>query len=127
MGGDGVYDPSRHESSFLQRFLVDQNIKITGETDTSDNAARSVGGCSATYSTTVEPLVQRVKSAQRMSEELKQAWHEMCDTEGGGIRDPSRHDAAFLLRFLEMASAQTFGNAMCIVQTSAMESNLTPV
>lgn len=52
-------------------------------------------------SSTLEPLVQRVKFAQKSSEDLKKAWHHMCDTEGGGIRDPARHDAAFLMRFLE--------------------------
>eukprot|EP00930_Biecheleria_cincta_P049070 TRINITY_DN34320_c0_g1_i1.p1 TRINITY_DN34320_c0_g1~~TRINITY_DN34320_c0_g1_i1.p1 ORF type:complete len:637 (+),score=79.24 TRINITY_DN34320_c0_g1_i1:112-2022(+) len=45
-------------------------------------------------------LVQRVKNQQRASGAAREAWRNFCDSEGGGIRDPSKHEAAFLARFL---------------------------
>eukprot|EP00440_Ansanella_granifera_P005777 gb/GFBE01006266.1/.p1 GENE.gb/GFBE01006266.1/~~gb/GFBE01006266.1/.p1 ORF type:complete len:393 (+),score=71.49 gb/GFBE01006266.1/:1-1179(+) len=73
------------------------------------SAGRGRGGSRATSngaaSTAQNPalhakLVQQVKLIQRSSEELKADWHKFCDEEQGGIRDPVRHDAAFLQRFL---------------------------
>lgn len=112
-GGGGVYDPMRHENGFLQRFLSEHGINP--EVPAGIGAGRMAGGprpigaTSAPVSSTLEPLVQRVKLAQRASEELKKSWHHMCDAEGNGVRDPARHDAAFLLRFLEGVSPNVVG------------------
>ena len=42
-----------------------------------------------------------MKSAQRSSQIVRRAWHDHCDTKGGGIRDPVRHDDPFLRVFLQ--------------------------
>jgi len=46
------------------------------------------------------PLVQRIKSYQRMGQAQKDAWHTYCDTNLGGSRDPARHDEAALQTFI---------------------------
>lgn len=43
-----------------------------------------------------------VKEVQRRSEDLRLAWETYADAEGGGLRDPGRHDAVFLKRFLDL-------------------------
>merc|ERR1712194_485444 len=122
--GGGVYDPMRHENGFSQRYLTDNNIQVevangrsaVGEIASANarssglfirpGGATPIGAHATAGSSTVEPLVQRVKDAQRSSEEFKKAWHKICDADGHGVRDPARHDAAFLLRFLEDLSGQ---------------------
>lgn len=49
-------------------------------------------------------LVQEVKSIQRESPEGKELWKRLTDDEGGGVKDPARHQVGFLRRFLEEAS-----------------------
>jgi len=61
---------------------------------------------SASYQGSSDPekgrLVERIKTIQRTSDELKEYWWNYADTEGGGIRDPNRHKASFLESFLEV-------------------------
>lgn len=75
--GNGVLDPSRHDEQFLTGFLAMAGV-----------------------ATTPVELVQEVKRMQKSSPQAKEAWHSWCDSEGDRVRDPSRHDAAFLERFL---------------------------
>lgn len=106
----GAYDPVRHDNSFLARFLAENGIPID-EQNLSDHSGphtpgllplrQSVQSDSFISSNVNAALIQRVKMAQRSSEELRKAWQLMCDAESNGIRDPARHDASFLLRFLE--------------------------
>merc|ERR1719240_1532562 len=56
-------------------------------------------------------LAMRVKAYQKQGEREKNAWHTFCDAHLGGIRDPSRHDAATLQRFLATHQAQGGGGA----------------
>jgi len=86
----GVYDPSRHANDNLQVF-IDQN----GIQDIPIPASVGQGGAGP-----ANPLVTRIKAFQKMGEPQKQAWHDHCDTALGGIRDPSRHDAAALEQFI---------------------------
>lgn len=146
---NSVYDPQRHDDSFLQRFLEQSGMDgqlpvsqgsqgrgpVPGRTGGPRQApeaprhpqpvgpvlsrvpaqARPEGRTAAPVSVMasspnpVEPLIERVKQAQKISEEAKAAWHRMCDEEGGGIRDPRRHDTGFLMRFLEGVSMQGQG------------------
>lgn len=48
-----------------------------------------------------EELAAKVKEFQRSGWEAKEAWHSYCDGKGGGVRDPLKHDAAFLRAFLD--------------------------
>lgn len=56
-------------------------------------------------------IVDRLKELQRTDPCGKVAWGDYCDEHGGGIRDPAKHDATFVLKFLgerqsELASGQ---------------------
>lgn len=43
-----------------------------------------------------ESLVRLVKDCQRSSEAARHAWRLLCDADGAGVRDPSKHHVAFL-------------------------------
>mmetsp|Transcript_106946 Transcript_106946/g.300747 ORF Transcript_106946/g.300747 Transcript_106946/m.300747 type:complete len:467 (-) Transcript_106946:94-1494(-) len=81
----GVRDPARHDSATLRRFL---------------SSLPSVPPVTATKPSAPSALVDKVKQAQKTSTEWKDKWHQHCDSEGGGVRDPAKHTAAFLTRFL---------------------------
>ena len=55
-----------------------------------------------------EQFVAVVKAGQQSSEDWRQAWREFTD-EYNGTRDPSRHDAAVLRKFVKRARP-TFGH-----------------
>lgn len=90
--GGGVRDPQRHTATFLERFFEALESGTIPEIDT-------IGTSPATDEK--GELANRVKRGQRTSMEFKQQWWVYCDTLGGGIRDPSRHDVAFLKRFFD--------------------------
>lgn len=46
-------------------------------------------------------LVQKIKALQRTDPEAKNTWWTYCDKHLEGIKDPNRHDADTLQRFLE--------------------------
>jgi len=55
-------------------------------------------------------LVQQVKEIQRGNQAAKDQWLAFTSTMGGGTRDPSRHDAAFLQEYINgMMMGQSFG------------------
>merc|ERR1712146_36559 len=45
----------------------------------------------------VQDLASKVKEVQKT---YRDEWHEYCDQAGNGVRDPAKHDAAFLQQFL---------------------------
>jgi len=47
-------------------------------------------------------LVATLKQLQRSDAAAKESWGAFCDAELGGVRDPNRHDAGTLQRFLDM-------------------------
>lgn len=81
--GEGVRDPGRHSTEFLEAFL------------------ESIGDPSMTESTASQELVDRIKEVQKSSAIVRGAWHLFCDTEGSGVRDPSAHPDTFLEEFLK--------------------------
>merc|ERR1712224_581411 len=46
-----------------------------------------------------DPLVQRIKSYQRMGQAQKDAWHTYADTVLNGMRDPARNEQSALEQF----------------------------
>lgn len=46
-------------------------------------------------------VADRLKEIQRTDVAGRQAWGEWCDAHGGGIRDPAKHAANFVQKFLE--------------------------
>lgn len=81
--GDGVRDPARHDQQFLEGFIV-----------------LTRGATSAGRASVAGDLVHEVKRMQKSSPNAKQAWHQWCDSKGDRVRDPARHEAAFLEQFL---------------------------
>jgi len=93
---DGIRDPSKHDVASLRRFLSDI----------------APGGALPTSGADAPPqLAERVKQMQRQSEQIKQQWWWYCDTFGAGVRDPARHQEAFLQQFLTMTEAQAASTA----------------
>merc|ERR1712064_90705 len=84
----GNRDPARHEPEVLKAFLDQQGVPVTiAQIDTSTNPLK-------------QQLVERVKAFQKQSPDMKELWHQYCDAELGGNRDPSRQPAETLQSFL---------------------------
>lgn len=49
--------------------------------------------------------VDQIKGMQRSVEGFKGQWWAYCDSQGGGVRDPAKHDEAFLQVFLAQYSS----------------------
>eukprot|EP00930_Biecheleria_cincta_P084131 TRINITY_DN73620_c0_g1_i1.p1 TRINITY_DN73620_c0_g1~~TRINITY_DN73620_c0_g1_i1.p1 ORF type:complete len:260 (-),score=50.32 TRINITY_DN73620_c0_g1_i1:15-794(-) len=49
----------------------------------------------------LESLVSQVKDLQRSDHGAKDQWHYYCFTEGGGVKDPAKHQPEFLQKFLD--------------------------
>mmetsp|Transcript_62168 Transcript_62168/g.108747 ORF Transcript_62168/g.108747 Transcript_62168/m.108747 type:complete len:266 (-) Transcript_62168:79-876(-) len=60
-----------------------------------------LGGVFATGDAMKDTLVAKIKAYQRGSEEDKQNWWAHCDSELGGVKDPSKHDVATLKNFID--------------------------
>lgn len=90
--GSGKRDPAAYEVIQLLEFLR--------ESDPS-NATACV---EAAYSEEAT-LWTKVKQGQRQSDPFKEAWWKFCHEHGNDVRDPMRHDADYLKRFLEVAPA----------------------
>jgi len=76
--------------------------------DTSPGASGGGGGCcgngggaSGIGGDDVDRLVNEVKARQRASKQVNVRWREFCEKEGGGIFDPSKHNAGFLQDFVD--------------------------
>eukprot|EP00933_Yihiella_yeosuensis_P032939 TRINITY_DN2660_c0_g4_i1.p1 TRINITY_DN2660_c0_g4~~TRINITY_DN2660_c0_g4_i1.p1 ORF type:complete len:454 (+),score=108.11 TRINITY_DN2660_c0_g4_i1:141-1502(+) len=89
--GGGIRDPARHSAKFLNEFFE----ALENNTIPDPEAGLAPGADERAE------LVNRVKRGQRTNTEFKQQWWLYCDTIGGGIRDPSRHDVEYLKRFFE--------------------------
>mmetsp|Transcript_71037 Transcript_71037/g.219639 ORF Transcript_71037/g.219639 Transcript_71037/m.219639 type:complete len:417 (-) Transcript_71037:110-1360(-) len=106
---DGIRDPSKHDVASLRRFL----------SDIAPGTLPSSGG-----SADAPPqLAERVKQMQRQSEQVKQQWWWYCDTFGAGVRDPARHQEAFLQQFLSMCEAQQVSAASAAGYGKALDAS----
>lgn len=47
-----------------------------------------------------DACVQKIKALQRSSEDAKKQWWNFCDSQQGGVRDPTRHTVRVLQEFL---------------------------
>jgi len=52
-----------------------------------------------------EALVAQIKDIQRSDPGAKQAWWDHCDAQLGGVKDPNRHDAPVLKKFIAAYSS----------------------
>lgn len=84
-------DPARHNAQFLQNFLTE--------------FAQSRGGAFANFSNVAQSkklndMVTQIKNGQRSSDVFKEAWWSFVQEHGNDVRDPAKHEASFLERFL---------------------------
>jgi len=95
--GEGRRDPSKHEDSFIQRFLAqfNQGVRFQGDAE-----AAGVGNV--------------IKLMQRRSSAFKAAWAQYCAVHGGGKNDPTKHEVAFHIQFLDSLAqnAQSSASSM---------------
>eukprot|EP00933_Yihiella_yeosuensis_P004235 TRINITY_DN108610_c0_g1_i1.p1 TRINITY_DN108610_c0_g1~~TRINITY_DN108610_c0_g1_i1.p1 ORF type:complete len:309 (-),score=74.96 TRINITY_DN108610_c0_g1_i1:52-978(-) len=126
--GNGFNDPAKYDDNFVREFLnyvgelaasgladiaLEQGIEVgvdgapapgkrmRGGDDFRPPAKRQATGGGAGGDARKDPLVQKIKDLQRSSPEAKQQWWEFCDTHGGGVKDPNRHEWETLELFLQ--------------------------
>jgi len=85
--GGGVRDPTKHPSDFLQTFFTQYKAGFPMPADAS-------------------ALIDLFKHRQRTSACWNQAWACYCQTYGGGVNDPAKHDHSFLIGFLDFLGMQ---------------------
>mmetsp|Transcript_17060 Transcript_17060/g.37450 ORF Transcript_17060/g.37450 Transcript_17060/m.37450 type:complete len:404 (+) Transcript_17060:46-1257(+) len=99
----GVRDPSRHDSSKLQEFVDAHGVPEAQPRDRMPGGslqATSLPAAVPGLDPVKDKLVNAVKSYQREGEMHRELWWNFCDTQFGGVRDPSRHDVNSLRQFL---------------------------
>eukprot|EP00411_Alexandrium_monilatum_P027400 CAMPEP_0175384258 /NCGR_PEP_ID=MMETSP0095-20121207/28248_1 /TAXON_ID=311494 /ORGANISM="Alexandrium monilatum, Strain CCMP3105" /LENGTH=344 /DNA_ID=CAMNT_0016682667 /DNA_START=6 /DNA_END=1037 /DNA_ORIENTATION=- len=121
--GHGVRDPKRHTEQFMLEFfdavardeVPNVLLKASARSGASSSTAGGGGGAmsrdfqalaAVSEDAGLDELVNRVKEGQRQSTEWKRRWWRHCDQNGNGIRDPRRHEIAFLLEFLQLVTSE---------------------
>lgn len=99
--GCGIRDATRHVASFLQRFLS----SLGRDAPAAAPAAAPVPTAAGAGAGLGDDLVHRVRTAQLSSRHAREAWARLCDSTGGGVRDPGRHAPCFLRQFLNSLDA----------------------
>lgn len=85
----GMRDPSRHDASVLQNFVIAYGVykAVAGRTSHDADPLKA-------------SLVARIKQYQRVDKSQLEAWYGFC----GEIRDPGRHTAEELEEFVRVCS-----------------------
>eukprot|EP00929_Paragymnodinium_shiwhaense_P120139 TRINITY_DN9202_c0_g1_i1.p1 TRINITY_DN9202_c0_g1~~TRINITY_DN9202_c0_g1_i1.p1 ORF type:complete len:262 (-),score=68.38 TRINITY_DN9202_c0_g1_i1:87-872(-) len=50
-------------------------------------------------------LIDQIKTLQRNDPKAKEQWHAYAQAQGGGVKDPAKHDDAFMQTFLDQFSS----------------------
>jgi hypothetical protein len=113
MAGNGKFDPSKYNDSFINGFI--QYLGNLAAADMGGSMSMNGGGMKRVgdgsgpgakrQNAGSNELAENVKALQRSSAEAKEAWWSFCDTQHGGVRDPNRHDPASLQSFLSQMGA----------------------
>jgi len=124
VNGTGKFDPAGYDSNFISGFIEyvgslalndmggpppmamvgDKRAGVWGAPP-AKRAAIMGGMGMGGGDPQLADLVSRVKSVQKSDLAGKEAWWSFCDTSLGGVKDPSRHDAATLQQFLTQYGA----------------------
>eukprot|EP00931_Biecheleriopsis_adriatica_P049035 TRINITY_DN28359_c0_g1_i1.p1 TRINITY_DN28359_c0_g1~~TRINITY_DN28359_c0_g1_i1.p1 ORF type:complete len:320 (-),score=43.37 TRINITY_DN28359_c0_g1_i1:111-1070(-) len=123
----GTRDPKRHTVEFIKKFflafesgtlpaqLAAESVQRSSSSTSRhgslhfQSAAPRQRALTAEASDRFRRLVKQIKDGQRQSSEFKRCWWKHCDTFGGGVRDPSRHQQSFIegfLRYLDEATLE---------------------
>jgi len=116
VNGTGKFDPAGYDSNFISGFIEyvgslalndmggapmemvgDKRVGVWAAPPA--KRAAIMGGMGGGDPEIME-LVTRIKTLQKSDQAGKEAWWQFCDNNLGGIKDPSRHDAASLQQFL---------------------------
>lgn len=104
--GRGVNDPYKHESSFLLGFLdmlahhACMAMYSPMEASYAWPWPETGSNSYESYDPVKDACVQKIKALQRSSEDAKKQWWNFCDSQQGGVRDPTRHTVRVLQEFL---------------------------
>jgi hypothetical protein len=90
--GEGLYDPNKHEESYITSFI--KQFHEGARLDADDG------------------LPQATKQLQRRSQEFRQAWSAFCATNGGGRNDPLKHPDDFHVQFYEVLARAALSSGM---------------
>lgn len=95
----GVRDPARHDAATLQQFVVMYGVPQASGGAVVPPVAAGAARASPRGGAPVQ-LVEKIKAYQKQGEQQKETWHSHCDVNLNGVRDPSRHDSATLMKFI---------------------------
>jgi len=90
--GGGMYDPSKHDHSFLRQALA--TLTGGGARPNKRRWQEDAGGGSE------GPLTMQVKEFQRSHRDNAALWQDFCDWYGAGTYDPSAHSGSFVRQAL---------------------------
>lgn len=96
--GRGLRDPARHDATFIQNFVSHYNAGMRFE---AASAAGAAAGVSAAAGVNAANLAELFKEGQRKSAPWKSAWAQYGQVYGGGVNDPAKHEAEFLVGFMD--------------------------
>lgn len=107
--GDGHRDPHKHDDNFVTTFLDQYNQGHRIEVSVSASLSGGSGSASLSGGSSLKDLI---KEGQRKSSNWKQAWQMYCQTYGGGINDPAKHDEKYLIGFIDHVGQCASGGSM---------------
>eukprot|EP00933_Yihiella_yeosuensis_P082147 TRINITY_DN95924_c0_g1_i1.p1 TRINITY_DN95924_c0_g1~~TRINITY_DN95924_c0_g1_i1.p1 ORF type:complete len:244 (-),score=30.96 TRINITY_DN95924_c0_g1_i1:108-839(-) len=104
--GNGVRDPMKHASEFIAEFLEQFHAggRLTGTLPKLTGTLPSNSAGPQGFSDSSSQLAELVKLGQRRSQNWKQAWIRYCQSYGGGMNDPLKHEQSFLIGFLDFVA-----------------------
>lgn len=95
--GTKTEDPTRHQSGFIQKFVITMAPTLMSLPDFTPGPAPD-----ANTDPEYIQLLGRIKNFQKFSKIQSDQWEKYCETSYGGIRDPARHGKESLLLFTQM-------------------------
>lgn len=103
--GKPAFDPAKHDSSFIEGFFDYIGKQALGM-GMMDKSGMQRMGMPGTGDPMKDQLVLKVKAFQKQGEQQKTTWHTFCDTNLGGVYDPTRHESATLQMFINANGIQ---------------------
>lgn len=133
--GQKYFDPAKHDQASLEGFIKflgdsgDKMLSMGGMHSQGPPLKRmntGGGGGFGGGDAGKDALVAAVKSFQKESEENKNVWGMFCDMNLGGKRDPAKHEASVLQKFLMSNGAGPAGGGVSARPTPSMVSPYVP-
>lgn len=118
--GKPAFDPAKHDSSFLEGFfdhIGKQAMGVGMMAGGKGDMSRMMG----TGDPQKDQLVLKVKAFQKQGEQQKTAWHTFCDSNLGGVYDPTRHENSALQMFVNANGIQSIDTSNVSVQSANMQ------